>query len=128
MKWQRIQVGGSGATYICYIDDFLHPTYTTRCGLNFQQWVVKYVQLPFAAPNFSPPPSAPWTSFEFTYSLPGQGYGRLLSMRAPGGALYTYCCDTYSPNFMAQDIAYAGYRSRTLHARRSYGQSGPIKR
>jgi hypothetical protein len=56
VKWQRIQVGGPGVTYICYEDDPIFPTYTSRCSLNFQTWVVKYIQLPFAAPEFVPPP------------------------------------------------------------------------
>ena len=114
VKWQRLQIGGAGFSYICYQDDPAHPTYTATCPINFQFWVVKYIQLPFAAPDFVSPPADPWKSLEFTYSPNGQGYGHLLTMRAPGGATYTYCCDAYSPSFYAQDIAYAGYASRTV--------------
>ncbi|HET9217610.1 MAG TPA: RHS repeat-associated core domain-containing protein, partial [Terriglobia bacterium] len=114
VKWEKIQVGGTGFTYICYQDNFLFPMFTTHCPVNFQYWVVKYIQLPLAAPGFDPPPAAPWTNFEFTYSPTGQGYGRLLTMRAPGGTQYAYCCDAYSASLFAQDLAYAGYRRRTL--------------
>src|SRR5688572_29464 len=114
VKWEKLQVGDPGHTYICYQDNPLFPTYTFRCPVNFQYWVVKYIQLPLAAPSFDPPPTAPWTNFEFTYSPTGQGYGRLRTMRAPSGMHYEYCCDVYNSDFYAEAIAYAGYHRRTV--------------
>ncbi len=114
VKWQRIQVGGPGASYICYEDTSYAPPQKYGCPLNFQYFVVAYIQLPLASPAFTPPPAEPWTSFEFTHNGAGIGYGRLTSMRAPGGAVYSYCCDSYSPALDAQEIAYGGYATRTV--------------
>jgi hypothetical protein len=74
---------------------------------------VKYIQLPLAAPEFTPPPASPWTSFEFAYPS-GTTYGFLSSMRVPSGAVYSYCCAPYSVSKHAADIAYAGYGTRTV--------------
>jgi RHS repeat-associated protein len=112
VKWQRIQIGGPGASYICWEESWPEPK-TANCGLNFQYWVVKYIQLPLAAPAFTPPPVAPWTSFEFTYPS-GTSYGFLSSMRVPSGAVYSYCCVNYSVSKHASDIAYSGYSTRTV--------------
>jgi RHS repeat-associated protein len=113
VKWQRIQIGGPSSTYVCW-EDPLDFTIHWNCGMNYQVWAVKYIQLPPSAPYFQPPPAAPWTSFEFAYTPAGQGYGRLIWMRAPTGVEYSYCCDSYAPDFLAEGIAYAGYRSRSV--------------
>ena len=113
VKWQRLQIGGSGASYVCYEDTSYNPPQTYGCPFNFQYFVVKYILLPLASPSFTPPPAAPWTSFEFTYPV-GTTYGLLESMRVPSGALYSYCCLAYSPSLFAMDIAYGGYRTRTI--------------
>jgi RHS repeat-associated protein len=114
VKWHRIQIGGSGASYVCYEDTSVNPPDKLSCPFNFLNWVVKYIQLPLAAPNFTPPPAAPWTNFEFTHTASGIGFGRLTSMRVPSGALYSYCCDVYSPSLYAQTIAHGGYAGRTV--------------
>jgi RHS repeat-associated protein len=114
VKWQRIQIGGSGKSYVCYEDTSVNPPDKLSCPFTFLNWVVKYIQLPLASPNFTPPPADPWTSFEFTHTNSGVGYGRLTSMRVPSGALYSYCCDSYNSSLFAQDIAYGGYAGRTV--------------
>jgi RHS repeat-associated protein len=113
IKWQRLQIGGPGASYVCYEDTSVVPHARYGCPLFFYYWVVKYIQLPVAAPDFTPPPAAPWTSFEFTYPA-GITYGFLSSMRVPGGALYSYCCQDYNTSRFAMDIAYGGYPTRTV--------------
>jgi RHS repeat-associated protein len=111
VKWQRIQIGGQVdgqvAQYIC--TDYSH----TPCGLDKQYWVVKYIQLPLAAPNFTPSTNNTWTYFEFTYPT-GITYGHLASMRVPSGAVYSYSSLPYNPSNYARDIARAGYTSRTV--------------
>lgn len=115
VKWQRIQIGGLTqpvARYVCAEDLSLNPP-AIPCPFSFQYWVVKYIQLPMAAPEFAPPPSRPWASFEFTYPS-GTTYGHLASMRVPSGALYSYATYSYDPARDAWDIANTGYLSRTV--------------
>src|SRR5690349_10427633 len=113
VKWERIPIGGSGITYACYEDTSFYPPVPYSCPLSLTYWVVNYIQLPQAAPTFTPPPAVPWTNFDFTYPT-GTSYGVLSSMRVPSGAIYSYCCLDYNPALFAMDIAYGGYRTRTV--------------
>ena len=58
------------------------------CSIYMRHWVVKYIQMPLAAPN-DPPVS--WNSYEFRYSDDSDnGFGELNYVRMPSGAVYTY--------------------------------------
>jgi len=86
INWMVETLGGPGTTRT-------YPKYDCSatipdCSIYMRHWVVKYIQLPLAAPN---DPPVNWNSYEFRYSDDSDnGFGELNYVRMPSGAVYTY--------------------------------------
>src|SRR5262249_23369707 len=91
IDWGLLHIGGDGRKYVWTSSP---PNDQTQLqDVDFQFWVVKYLQLPIT--SLVPLGQAPssWNSYEFQYSDNSnkhEGYGELAYARTPSGAVYNY--------------------------------------